>query len=218
MYCPECGAEYRPSATVCSDCQVALVPNPPSPAERDSASEEDYIVLVWSGSNPGTQVAVQEALEHENIPTRVLRREDTILPLAHSAIEIYVPSSFAQKASETLNKLDPSGDSQMPADAEDTSDEIRAEDDLPETRTEYRDFRPWNAEDATVQLWDGQDTDLADMIRACLRENRIPSRSSRDAAESDSTTQSTERLYVLPEHEARAKEIVREIVDAVPPQ
>jgi hypothetical protein len=56
------------------------------------------------------------------------------------------------------------------------------------------------------------------MIMASLRENQIPVRSSRGDAESESTTHSAERLYVLPEDEARAKEIVREIVDAVPPQ
>lgn len=194
------------------------MPNPPSPVERDSASEEDYIVLVWSGSNPGTQVAVQEALEHENIPTRVLRREDTILPLGHAPIEVYVPSSFARRATEILEQMNPAGDPQLPADEYDTSNEIPAEDDLPEGEGEHRDFQHWNAEDATVELWTGQDTDLANMIMASLRENQIPCRSSRDDAEFERATQSPERLYVLPEDEARAKEIVREIVDAVPPQ
>jgi hypothetical protein len=173
---------------------------------------------VWSGSNPGQQAAVQEALEHENIPAQVLRREDTILPLGHAPIEIYVPSSFAERAKKILDQFNPGADSQWPADENDTSNEIPAEDDLPESEGEYRDLQHWNAEDATVELWAGQDTDLADMIMASLRENQIPVRSSRDDAESESTTQSTERLYVLPEDEARAKEIVREIVDAVPPQ
>ena len=216
MYCPQCGAEYLPRATVCSDCQVALVPDPPSPAEKDSSPQEDYIVLAWSGSNPGKQATVQKILDSENIPSQVLRREDTILPLGHAPIEIYVPSSFAEKAEELLSQLDPSGE--WPADAGDTNNEIPAEDDLPESGEEYRDLQHWNPEAATVELWAGQDTDLADMIRACLRENQIPCRSSRDGAESESTTPSTERLYVLPGDEARAKGIVREIVDAVPPQ
>jgi hypothetical protein len=218
MYCPECGAEYRPIATVCSDCQVALVPNPPDPAEKDSASQEDYIVLLWSGSNPAERAVVQEALERENIPVRALRREDTILPLGHAPIEVYVPSSFAEKATEILNQLNPG----EPADGDDASNEIPAEDDLPETEDQYRDLRHWNREDATVELWAGRDTDLANMVKACLRENQIPCRSSADEAEDESESgnaaASPERLYVLPEDEARAKEILREIVDAVPPQ
>lgn len=214
MYCPQCGAEYLPRATVCSDCQVALVPVPPRPPEKDSSSQEDYIVLVWSGSNPRQQAAVQKILEHENIPSQVLRKEDTILPLGHAPIEIYVPSSFAEKATEILNQMEPSREPEE----DDTSNEIPGEDDLPEGGEEYRDLQHWNPEAATVELWAGQDTDLAEMIRACLRENQIPCRSSGDEGESDTAAASAQRLYVLPEDEARAKEIVREIVDAVPPQ
>lgn len=217
MYCPQCGVEYRPTAAVCSDCQVALVPDPPSPVEKDSTAQEDYIVLVWSGSNPGKQATVQEALEHENIPTRVLRREDTILPLGHAPIELYVPSSFAERAEEILNQLDPSP-GETAADENDTSNEIPAEDDLPQTEEEYRDLRHWDPENATMQLWAGQDTDMAEMITACLRENQIPCRVSEDETDQGPADQPTRKLYILPADEARAKEIVREIVDAVPPQ
>jgi len=217
MYCPQCGAEYLARATVCSDCEVALVPNAPRPPEKASDSQEDYIVLVWSGSNPGKQATVQKALEHENVPSQVLRRQDTILPLGHAPIEIYVPSSFAERATAILEQLE-SSRGEWPVDENDTSNEIPAEDDRPEGQESYRDLQRWSSEDTTVQLWAGQDTDVADMIKACLRENQIPCRSSADEAESQSTTQSTERLYILPEDEARAKEIVREIVDAVPPQ
>jgi len=217
MYCPERGAEYRPGATVCSDCQIGLVPNPPSPPEKDSASQEDYIVLVWWGSNPAKQAAVQEALEREDIPSQVLRREDTILPLGHAPIEIYVPSSFAERATKILEQLEPSR-GEWPADADDTSNEIPAEDDRPESEEEHRELQHWSPEDATVELWAGRDSDLADMITACLRENQIPCRVSDDEAEPGPAAQPARKLYILPADEAHAKEIVREIVDAVPPQ
>jgi hypothetical protein len=32
MWCPKCGAEYRPGFTTCADCRVPLVDDPPPPA------------------------------------------------------------------------------------------------------------------------------------------------------------------------------------------
>lgn len=39
MYCPTCGDEYRAGFTICSDCQVALVPgSPEKPAPRQTTA------------------------------------------------------------------------------------------------------------------------------------------------------------------------------------
>jgi hypothetical protein len=41
MFCPRCGAEYRPGFTECADCLVPLVdrlPHDEGPAERDGSS------------------------------------------------------------------------------------------------------------------------------------------------------------------------------------
>jgi hypothetical protein len=217
MYCPECGVEYRPSATVCSDCQVALVPDPPSRPEKNAPSRDEYFALVWSGIDSRKRAEIIESLERESVPVRTLHRGDTLFPIGHAALEIYTPSSLAQKAKAIVNQTDPSYEDSEGLEKPGAF-EIAAEDDLPENEGTPREFKDWHSEDATQEIWAGQDTDLARMIALSLRENQIPCRSSRDDAESDSTTQSTEQLYVLPEDEARAKEIVREIVDAVPPQ
>jgi hypothetical protein len=68
----------------------------------------------------------------------------------------------------------------------------------------------WYAEDATVEIWSGDQTELGEMIAASLQENQIHSRSSNSAENC--------ALFVLPGDEARAREIVREIVDAAPPE
>jgi hypothetical protein len=217
MYCPQCGAEYRPSATVCSDCQVALVPDPPSRPEKNALSRDEYFALVWSGIDSRKQAEIIESLEHEDVPVRTLHRGDTLFPIGHAALEIYTPSSLAEKAKAIVNQTDPSYEDSEKAEEPGTF-EIAADDDIHENAKASRELKDWHSEDATLEIWAGQDADLARMIMMSLRENQIPCRSSKDEGESDSTTQSTERLYVLPEDEARAKEIVREIVDAVPPQ
>lgn len=40
MWCPKCGAEYRPGFTVCSDCRVPLLDSP-SPGDRRERTSAD---------------------------------------------------------------------------------------------------------------------------------------------------------------------------------
>jgi len=67
-----------------------------------------------------------------------------------------------------------------------------------------------NVKDATALVWSGEDGQMPQDIKACLTENRIACVISDDSAK--------HRVMVLPADEARAKEIVREIVEAAPPQ
>jgi hypothetical protein len=68
----------------------------------------------------------------------------------------------------------------------------------------------WYAEDATVEVWCGDQPELGEMVAASLRENQIHSRLSNSAGNC--------ALFVLPGDEARAREIVREIVEGAPPE
>jgi hypothetical protein len=120
--------------------------------------------------------------------------------------------------------------------------EIPAEEGFPndndEDEEERRNFRNLDPQDATVEIWSGQNRELAAMIASSLLENHIPYRSDPDlfnpdiagsdiaepdipgpdnAEKSASDETRPTRLFVFPEDEKSAKEIVREIVNAAPP-
>lgn len=81
-----------------------------------------------------------------------------------------------------------------------------------ETEQSRQDWDPgnWHSEDASVEVWSGDSMDFLEMLGACLRENQIHFRSGSSGG--------NQRLYVLPEDEVQAREVVREVVDGVPPQ
>jgi hypothetical protein len=90
--------------------------------------------------------------------------------------------------------------------------ELPAGDDAPEPahkRDSYLD--PWYPEDATVEVHSISPSDLRTMPDMALKENRIRVRVDR---QEDGST----KYFVLPEDEARAREIVREVVEGVPPE
>jgi len=68
----------------------------------------------------------------------------------------------------------------------------------------------WNPEDATIIVWLGEQAYPGEMIEMALRENQILARF--EKAEIRNT------IFVLPEDEIRAREIVREVVEGAPPE
>ena len=68
----------------------------------------------------------------------------------------------------------------------------------------------WYPEDATAEIWEGEQAEMGELLAASLGENRIHAR----VAE----TGRAHRLFVLPVDEMRAREIVREVVEGVPPE
>ncbi len=246
MYCPLCGAEYRPGFTVCSDCQVALVPDPPragSATASNDTSDEKSFALVWSGNDSRLHTEICQALDREKIPTRTLGSEDHLFNFnTRPTFEVYVPADLVNSAREAIKQVAAMEEIAEPLESDLL--EIPAEEDSPsdndEDEEERRDSRGLDPQDATVEIWSGQDADMAAMIASSLRENHIPYRSDPDLAEppdiagsdiagsdipgpespekSASDQMRPTRLFVFPEDEKSAKEIVREIVDAAPPE
>ena len=231
MYCPLCRAEYRPGFTTCSDCQVALVPDPPPESFDHPSKDGPSFAPLWSGDDPGKHAEIRDALDRQEIPTRTLRREDHLFnPTAHAAYELYVPVDLITAAREAIHGAVPEEE-----DSEELSDsdilEIPAEDgpayedDHTYRGDDGRDrvdrstiFYP---EDATAEVWAGDDPDLAAMIGSSLRENDIPYRS--DEAdipnpEDPSEEISATRIFVLPQDHDRAHAIVQQILNAIPPE
>ena len=258
MYCPVCGAEYRPGFTVCSDCQVNLVPEPPRP-QSDETAENASFLTIWSGDDPLKHAEILEALDRAEIPARSLNREDRSFNLVtQPAFEVFVPAELADSAQEALKQIaaieDPetpgSGIFEIPAE-EDVPNESGYEDDEDDTRlrTARQSLIPYGQdEEATVKVWSGQDAATANMIALSLRENEIPCRrdpgpSEAGAADSAGRREPLERdsqsvpreafaiplvpvrpappaitIFVFPEDESRATEIIREILNAAPPE
>jgi hypothetical protein len=107
MYCPLCGAEYRPGFTACSDCQVDLVPEPPRQAFADAATNSGPFVLVWSGNDLRKHAEICEALDRQKIPVRTLGRQDHLFGASmHPDFEVLVPSDLKNSAREALNQVE----------------------------------------------------------------------------------------------------------------
>jgi hypothetical protein len=90
--------------------------------------------------------------------------------------------------------------------------ELPARDDLPVEEV-HGDWNPknWYPEDATLEVWGGNPEDKGFVVEMSLKENRINYHVVMESNE-------LKRLFVMPEDEARAREIVREIVEGAPPE
>jgi len=80
----------------------------------------------------------------------------------------------------------------------------------PEARRPGWNPEDWDAEDATLRVWSSKQPYPREMIEMALRENQIHARFEKENGR--------HAVYVLPEDETRAREIVREIVEGAPPQ
>ncbi len=198
--------------TQCSDCGVPLVHALEAPAEtpRDHGS----VVPIWYCNDPAEYESAKEALQKADIPfvdqtsTRYL-----MFPSLRPKMEICVSSVDKDRAKKALF------DFQGLTDPEDLTDEEIESLALPEKDDAGQDesvspitdpTEDWDNDEPTSEIWNGAAEYLADTLTACLRENGIPSHKL--------TEQDRWRLVVRPVQEARAKEIVREVVEAAPPE
>jgi hypothetical protein len=69
----------------------------------------------------------------------------------------------------------------------------------------------FNPEDATVEVWSGTDAAMGQMLKDCLREHRI-------GASLKPGKAPQWRLLIYPVNERQAQEIVRQVVEGVPPE
>ena len=74
MFCPECGAEYRPGFYECSDCRVPLVAAKPR-EEKERPDPDLELVTVFEGNDPLLVAAAKSVLEEAGIPFHVLGEE-----------------------------------------------------------------------------------------------------------------------------------------------
>ena len=212
MICPNCKCEYIRGVTRCSECDVALVDTLDASAPVTQDGQE--IVSVWEGNDPGECATVKNALGKAGIP--VIDQEVAghfIFPSMQPKTEIYISILDMERAKKVLVDLG------HLVDPEEMTEEERASLALPESDIPKSDEETilaldssddWDDADPVVEVWKGDKEELADTLKVCLREIGI---ASRKLAEADHWS-----IEVRPELESRAREIVREVVEASPPE
>jgi hypothetical protein len=222
MICPQCRAEYRQGYTSCSECQVPLVEprgdelQIAEPAAEVGDPNQDPFCSFWKGGDLRVATEICAVLDEVCIPHKTIRRQDHLFNFSNqSPYEIGVPASSYKKAEQAIQEAfgtdEETGEERMPLLPE---PESRRTDSLELPEAAMVDVNEWLGpqypEDATVQVWSGEDQASKDMIEMSLKENNLTSRSERDG--------DLVRVLVLPEDQERAREIVREIVEGTPPE
>jgi hypothetical protein len=212
MICPSCKCEYIRGVTECADCGVALVDALETP-EANSA-DDVRIVAFWRGNDPAEFDSVKEALEHADIPFTAPDSKSyfSFLP-TEPRLEIWISEADREKAKKILLDLEGRADPD-----ELTPEEIESLA-LPESDRRDNDVQAspppdssddWDEDDPVAEVWNGEKEEFANTLTVCLREVGIGSRKL--------TETGYWRLVVRPEQESRAREIVREVVEASPPE
>jgi len=231
MICPQCKAEYRPGFTRCADCDVDLVWEPqyahapvgPPPDPGDP--NEDPFCSFWKGEDARLHAELCEVLDEAGISHNTVFRRDHLFNLSNfPAYEIGVPFSLFEKAETAVkeaygtDEIEEVGARELQKLLEDRSDRIRK---LPEmlTPAESEDIpgpptageeTGWFEEDAAAKVWETETGEPSDFLVAALHENGIRCRVDREDRRA--------AVYVLPEDESRAQEIVKEVVEGQPPE
>jgi hypothetical protein len=197
-------AEDRPNAQ--SVLESAL-----EAADREAL---DSPQLLWGGSDRGLFDQLCAALDEEKIP--YLRNEPFEARLsdgpARNPLEISVGKSDYDAALEILagsrGDLAIAGSAPSEVEASQHSAADRAADldpdDVPAGDEDLDD------DEFTAEAWSGSAADQADVLKLCLREVGIASRVSKSAA--------GVRLLVAENDVTRSREVVREVVEAAPPE
>ncbi|MHB8500396.1 MAG: hypothetical protein ACYDCG_10795 [Candidatus Acidiferrales bacterium] len=165
------------------------------------------LIMLWAGEDPALHSSLIEKLQSAGIPfidksagdDRTVPSAD-IIPIdwkARFGFEVAVPSSSLAAGEEILEKL---------LDEEPADMEIAANESSEPTIAEQE---PSKVGAATCVVWSGSDEARARFLVEALKENEIPARAVTHAREAT--------VYVPPEEETLAREIIREIVEGAPP-
>ncbi|HKF51637.1 MAG TPA: hypothetical protein VKB26_04955 [Candidatus Acidoferrales bacterium] len=245
MFCPECKYEFRRGFTHCNTCDVDLVETLPTEEEVDhtpppTAAQMDHPTLLWSGANGGVFSALTTALDDAQIPYNKEELDARLVFTSqHGDLEVWVPVANLPQAQPILdavlaNPLNADAAASSANDAENEGDD--AADALPDESDEGPDdirheyvARELHPEDASAEIWSGDNETLADVLKSCLAEIgvncylRTPY-SDEEAGAATHTNKPADKpaapfaVRVLPEDEEIARQIVREVTDGTPPQ
>jgi hypothetical protein len=165
------------------------------------------VVLLWAGEDPALHSALLEQLESAAIPfVDKSLGDDEVAPTADTlpidwkprfGFEVAVFSPHLPAAQQILEKL-------LGEEPEDL--ELPEQDGAPGAELPLVSITETHP---AAEVWAGTDDKIAQFLTAALQENEIPIHLENPGEQT--------RIFVSTANEARAREIVREIVDAAPP-
>jgi hypothetical protein len=247
MFCPVCKAEYRFGFTHCSDCDVDLVETLDSSADSDAAqsgqreaADLDTPELLWTGIDSGAFARIRAALDEAHIPYGNEPVEARLLYASlRNPLEIWIrradrdgarkilAGQFGAQSFEDVPEVvdgnPPMGTSlseeiglqrlspgkTFPRSAAVSQTPTESEESVEATLPNL--LENFDAEEATAEIWSGEDRDVARFLHDSLRENGIGCKLGEVAV-------GQLKLFVYPADHTRASEIVREIIEGVPPE
>jgi hypothetical protein len=217
MICPTCKCEYIRGVTECADCGIPLV-GALEPRGKNFA-DNVRITAIWKGRDPAECERVEEALDSAGIPFSAADPKSSFGSLipTEPSMEVWIAEADQARARKILDDLDDRAhpDALTPEEIEslalpesDDADDGAAHEQQTERFSDLS--KDWYDDDPVSEVWTGDVEAFADNLIACLREIGIASRKLSDDGHW--------RIVVRPGKEARAKEIIREVVEASPPE
>ena len=185
--------------------------------EREAPAEE-ALTLLWECADEAECVGVCRDLKEADIPYKVdqIPYERSMRMRVKWHYRILISPGDFDRAKEVLAIEGPQH--RIPSDDDDEDEEVLDPSlELPDTgagsmnEPERRDtyLEPWYPEDATAEVWRQEGDDLSSGIQLALDANRIHCRC-------DADTPERKKIFVRPEDESFAREIVREIMEGTP--
>ena len=173
-----------------------------------AAQPEGAFIMLWAGEDPALHSALLEELASAGIPFMDKPMgDDEVAPTADPlpidwkarfGFEVVVRTEDYAASQPILEKLL----GEEPADIE-----LPAQDAAPVQEPPLvfaTEAHP------TVEVWAGNDDQIAQFLTAALQENEIPMHLDNPGGQT--------KIFVSAANEARAREIVREVVEAAPPE
>ena len=225
MFCPSCKTEYRPGFTICADCGDKLVDKLPLSAPAQTASQETQdkepnenapLELLWEGYDVRFFNLLSLALKGAEILFDDAGSQSRIIyAISHKPYEIWIQTKDHSAAYRILENISggPTLGEQVERQAHDQADALAGiQAGSSESGDDATDdsLATFGLEEPAAEVWSGEEKAMAEMLRACLRENGIGCDIRQDG-------DSRLRLVVRPPKAERARQIVREVEESSPP-
>jgi len=173
---------------------------------------QDPFCEFWRGDDPRLHSELCELLDQEGIQHKTVRHEDRLFRINDkSSFQIGIPYSLFEKAEAAVQAAFALDDDELPETAEEEPSPLELpESTVPDDSRNDWDPANWFPEDATIEIWSRDYLYPGEIIELALRENQIHARLE--------NADGRYAIFVLPEDESRAREIVKEVVEGAPPE